>query len=213
MAYSHNEHWSLESSMHAKSLQLCPTLCDPMDCSPPGSPVHGIIQARILEWVGIPFSRGIFPTQGLNSGLLLCRRVLYRLSHQASPLIPTWLWSFSLTYLPTSLHPEASYSIIIIHLLGGSTDQPWQKSSMGLKMNKAFFFFSFLIGRKLQYNVVLVSIIQQCKSAIIIHISPSSWASLPSLHSPIPPARSSQSPRLGSLLYIATSHQLSFYSW
>ena len=40
--------------------QLCLTLCDPMDCSPPGSPVHGILQARILEWVTIPFSRGSF---------------------------------------------------------------------------------------------------------------------------------------------------------
>ena len=38
--------------------QLCPTLCDPMDCSPPGSSLHGILQARILEWVVIFFSRG-----------------------------------------------------------------------------------------------------------------------------------------------------------
>ena len=38
--------------------QSCPTLCDTMDCSPPGSSVHGILQARILEWVAIPFSRG-----------------------------------------------------------------------------------------------------------------------------------------------------------
>ena len=37
---------------------LCPTLWDPMDCSPPGFSVHRILQARILEWVGIPFSRG-----------------------------------------------------------------------------------------------------------------------------------------------------------
>ena len=43
--------------LHAKSLQLCQTLCDPMDCSPPGSSVHGILQARILEWVAISFSR------------------------------------------------------------------------------------------------------------------------------------------------------------
>ena len=42
----------------AKSLQLCPTLCDPMDCSPPGSSMHGILQARILEWVVMPSSRG-----------------------------------------------------------------------------------------------------------------------------------------------------------
>ena len=42
----------------AKSLHLCLTLCDPMDHSPPGSSVHGILQARILEWVAMPFSRG-----------------------------------------------------------------------------------------------------------------------------------------------------------
>ena len=40
----------------AKSLQLCPTLCDPIDVSPPGSPVPGILQARTLEWVAISFS-------------------------------------------------------------------------------------------------------------------------------------------------------------
>ena len=40
----------------AKSLQLCPTLCDPMDCSLPGSSAHGIFQARVLEWVAIAFS-------------------------------------------------------------------------------------------------------------------------------------------------------------
>ena len=38
--------------------QTCPTLCNPMDCSTPGSCVHGILQARILHWVAIPFSRG-----------------------------------------------------------------------------------------------------------------------------------------------------------
>ena len=40
----------------AKSLQLCPTLCDPIDSSPPGSPVPGILQARTLEWIAISFS-------------------------------------------------------------------------------------------------------------------------------------------------------------
>ena len=42
----------------ADSLQSCLALCDPMDCRPPGSSVHGILQARILEWVAIPSSRG-----------------------------------------------------------------------------------------------------------------------------------------------------------
>ena len=42
----------------AKLLQSCPTLCDPIDGSPPGSSVHGIFQARVLEWGAIAFSRG-----------------------------------------------------------------------------------------------------------------------------------------------------------
>ena len=46
------------------------TLCDPVDCSPPGSSVHGILQARILEWVAISYSRGILPTWGSNLCLL-----------------------------------------------------------------------------------------------------------------------------------------------
>jgi len=43
----------LAAAAAAKSLQLCPTLCDPIDGSPPGSPVPGILQARTLEWVAI----------------------------------------------------------------------------------------------------------------------------------------------------------------
>ena len=51
-------------------VQSCPTLWGPMGCSPPGSFAHDISQARILEWGVISSSRGIFPTQGLNSCLL-----------------------------------------------------------------------------------------------------------------------------------------------
>ena len=51
-----------------KSLQSCPTVCDAMDCSPSGSSVHGILQARILKWVAI--LQGIFPTQGSKPHLL-----------------------------------------------------------------------------------------------------------------------------------------------
>ena len=48
----------LGTHTHTEVAQSCPTLCDPMDCSPPGSSVHGIFQAWILEWVDISFSRG-----------------------------------------------------------------------------------------------------------------------------------------------------------
>ena len=53
-----------------------------MDYSLPGSAVHGILQARILECVAITYSRGILPTQELNLGLLYCRQILYCLNHQ-----------------------------------------------------------------------------------------------------------------------------------
>ena len=52
--------------LHAKSLQLCLTLCDPVDCSLPSSSVHVILQARIPGWVAISFSRGSSWTQGSN---------------------------------------------------------------------------------------------------------------------------------------------------
>ena len=51
--------------VHAKSLQSCPTLCDPMDCRPPGSSVHGTLQARILEWVAMP-PPGDLPELGIS---------------------------------------------------------------------------------------------------------------------------------------------------
>ena len=63
--------------------QLCPTLCDSMDCTPPGFSVHGNFQARILEWVAISSSRGIFPTQGSN----LC---LFCLLHWQMDFSPLW---------------------------------------------------------------------------------------------------------------------------
>ena len=65
--------------MEVKVAQMCLTLCDPM---------NGILQARILEWVAFPFSRG---SQGSNLGLLHCRRILYQLSHQGSPRILEWV--------------------------------------------------------------------------------------------------------------------------
>ena len=44
--------------MCVKLIQSCPSVCDPVDCSPPGSSVHGTLQARILKWVTMPLSRG-----------------------------------------------------------------------------------------------------------------------------------------------------------
>ena len=70
--------------MRATSLQSCPTLCDPMDCSPPRSAVHGVLQ----EWVAMPSSRGSFrPREQTHVSFISCigRRVLYHQRSLGSP--------------------------------------------------------------------------------------------------------------------------------
>ena len=71
--------------MCAQLLKSCLTLCDPVDHSPLGSSVHGLLQARILEWAAISFSRGIFLTQGSNLHFLYWQTDSLLLSHQGSP--------------------------------------------------------------------------------------------------------------------------------
>ena len=77
--------------MKVKVTQSYRTLCHPMDCSLPGSSVHGILQAGILEWVAFPFSRGSSQPRGSNPGLPHCRLIFYYLRHQGSPRTLEWV--------------------------------------------------------------------------------------------------------------------------
>ena len=70
--------------MKVKATQSCLILCEPMDCSLPGSFVYGIIQARILEWVAFSFSRGS-SQHTYQTSSPACRLILYHLSHQGNP--------------------------------------------------------------------------------------------------------------------------------
>ena len=69
----------MQIELAAKSLQSCPTLCDPIDGSPPGSPVPGILQARILEWGAIAFSHQCLTTttttKSFQSSPTLCNPI------------------------------------------------------------------------------------------------------------------------------------------
>ena len=71
--------------------QLCPTLCNLMHCSPPGSSVHGDSPGKNTGVGCYSLLQDIFPTQGSNPGLPHCRRILYHLSHQGSPWILEWV--------------------------------------------------------------------------------------------------------------------------
>ena len=67
--------------MKVKAAQLCPTLCDPMDYT-----VYGILQARTLEWVAFPFSRGSSQPRDQTQVSLIAGRFFYQLSHKGSAL-------------------------------------------------------------------------------------------------------------------------------
>ena len=71
--------------------QSCLTLCDPMDCRPQGSSIHGDYPGKNIEMGCLALLQGIFPTQGSNPGLPHCRQILYCLSHQGSPRILEWV--------------------------------------------------------------------------------------------------------------------------
>ena len=85
--------------------QSCPTLCDTMDYSPPGSSVHGDSPGKYTEVDCHALLQGIFPTQGSNPALPHCRRILYQLSHKGS--MDTSIKSFTrLTYRKSDLQSK-----------------------------------------------------------------------------------------------------------
>ena len=111
--------FSLCTVVYACSVtQLCPTLCDPMDCCPPGSSVHGILQARILEWVAIPSSRGSsWLRDWTNISCISCtgRQILYHCSTWEAPLhswaeINLILWSDLHLWFPLTLRFTTHFS-------------------------------------------------------------------------------------------------------
>ena len=88
--------WTSHTSHHW-SRWSCVPLCYPMDCNPPGSSVHGIPQARILEWAAVPFPRDL-PIPGIKPvSCVSCsgRRVLCPLHHLGSPMVYYRLWTIT----------------------------------------------------------------------------------------------------------------------
>ena len=87
-------------------LSQCPTLWDPMDCSPPGSLVHGIFQAWILEWVAIPFSRGSsWPRDRTQVSCIVSRRFTVWATREVPSLVITAAAAKSLQSCPTLCDP------------------------------------------------------------------------------------------------------------
>ena len=88
-------------------IQSCPSLCDPMDCSPPGSSAHGISQARTLEWVAISFSRGSSQPRDQTLCLLLDRQIL---CHWA-----TWEAPFLFITMSTLFYSKKAITVMCVN--------------------------------------------------------------------------------------------------
>ena len=106
----------LTSACKEKLLQSCLTLCSPMDCSLPGSSVHGILQARILEWVAMPSSRGSFQPrdQTCISSVYLHQQVGSLILALPGKPLTDHIWSNLLIFL---LYNPFSFPILFSHLL------------------------------------------------------------------------------------------------
>ena len=95
---------TLKQKSESEVAQSCPALCDPMDCSLPHFSVHGIFQARLLEWGAISFPRGSFQPRDQAKGLPHCRLVFYHLSHQGSLILQKFnIYSFR---QPQYIYPD-----------------------------------------------------------------------------------------------------------
>ena len=124
--------WSLLEPMSIESgilffAQLYLTLCRPMDCSPPGSSVQGILQARILGWVAMPFSRGSSPPRDRThiSGVSCPGRRVFTTGHLCGGRVSSLIsWRLSSLYKNKQI---AVHPFVVIHLLSRArlSATPW----------------------------------------------------------------------------------------
>ena len=114
--------------------QSCRTLCDPMDCSPSGSSVHGIFQARILEWVAISFFRGSFQPRNLTQVSCIAGRLLtiWATMEVAWGFLREWLKKI----IPFPWHQGWEYYLPHFHIIEIPSLQ-----TLKLEANKLFFFY------------------------------------------------------------------------
>ena len=110
--------------------ESCLTLFDPVNSSPQGSSIHGILQVRILEWDSLSRLQGIFPTQEANSGLLHCRQILYHLY----PLQMCHSLQITTCSLTQMLHPLGHLWWLHYICMTGYIFSHWQLNSISISL-------------------------------------------------------------------------------
>ena len=191
--------------------QSCPTVCDPVDCSPPGSSVHGNLPARILEWVAIPFSRGSSQSRDRIWVSCIASRFFTVWATREATYLPSFISLCPPSFQP-KWHPSGNRSksvcpftppclcthcsvwmlcLLLIYLGNLSVffgTQGSLSSSVNSSSSHHYTFLKInLIGGWLLYNVVVVFVIHWHESAMGVSVSP--------ILNPLPPP--SQSYPLG----------------
>ena len=142
--------------------QLCQTLCDLMDSSPPGSSVQGILQARTLEWVVIPFSRGSsWPRDRTWVSSIAGRFFFFLLSHQGSPL---WSWD---TVFPRQ-NPTVSLFAQQSNFVVPSLSHVWLFATLSIAAHQAS--LSFTISQSLLKHMSIESVMPSNKNILFYFI-------------------------------------------
>ena len=103
----------MKSESESEVSQSCQTLCNPVDCSPPGFSIHGILQARMLEWVASSFSRGSSRPRDRTQVSRIAGRCFYLWASREYPNLPDTillLYNYSPSVISESLWPHEIYS-------------------------------------------------------------------------------------------------------
>ena len=155
----------LKVKSEVKVTQSCPTLCDPMDCGPPGSSVHGILQARIQGWVAVPFSRGssqprdgiqisciaggVFTIWATREAPLVVLVIIYCNAKLFCPLCN----SNSESLLPFTMQHDTSWTKLLCLLLLSNTSSYW---TLRLEYLPSLLFSWYLLKALFYVTVVLL---------------------------------------------------------
>ena len=142
--------------------QLCPTLCDPVDCSPPGSSVHRIFQARILEWVAISLSRG--SSQPRNQTCVFCtgKWILYHYT--------TWVIFSPKSYTLFVVHHESTFVI--------PSSVHFADSTIAVSLGSMTIQVAVEMGRRVSDIIMAMAQVSFCTPRISTH-SVLWWSKLP----------------------------------
>ena len=146
--------------MCSQSLQSCPTHCDPKDCSPPGSSVHGDSPGKNTGVGCHVLLHGIFPTQGSNSGLPPCRIIRYHLKPKS-----TGVGSLSLLQ---EIFPTQESNQVLLHYRQILYQLSYEHIFSWLKSKHTYSLVKYLLGLFFHYSFGFFVFIQSCKSSLYI---------------------------------------------